>query len=72
MDESNKRAIAFFERFGFKSKAIENESEEKEQSSDDVDNKRTKMSLDLRIYRSSVMVLVKKELKQNSNESQKK
>merc|ERR1712228_171435 len=65
IDEENKKGIAFFERFGFKNKDNENDGIQSEDKSED-DVKRIKLTLDLRIYRSSIMVLVKKELKQKN------
>lgn len=63
IDEENKKGISFFERFGFKMK--QNDKNEEKEISDDNNGKQVKMSLDLRMYRSSIMILVKKELKQN-------
>merc|ERR1712154_11454 len=79
IEEDNKKGITFFERFGFKILKQEKEKnddkkqnqpkngkkeEKKEQNDDGNDCKHIKMRLDLRIYRSSIMVLVKKELKE--------
>merc|ERR1712157_167226 len=87
INEDNKKGIAFFERFGFKilnQDSIDNKNkngtkqnknnnkkEQKKEENDDENDKNIKMRLDLRIYRSSLMVLVKKQLKEAMQQNDK-
>eukprot|EP01083_Nonionella_stella_P048775 130210_1 len=78
IDEENKKGIGFFERFGFKIMKYETDGDQnknknkngmkksapKEEKKQETDVTNVKMRLDLRIYRSSIMVLVKRELKE--------
>merc|ERR1712129_206703 len=60
IDEKNTKGIAFFERFGFKKEALrKGQNEAKEQRAEN----KIKLTMDLRIFRASVSVLVNKQKK---------
>eukprot|EP00486_Rosalina_sp_Unknown_P012602 CAMPEP_0201588802 /NCGR_PEP_ID=MMETSP0190_2-20130828/159248_1 /ASSEMBLY_ACC=CAM_ASM_000263 /TAXON_ID=37353 /ORGANISM="Rosalina sp." /LENGTH=296 /DNA_ID=CAMNT_0048041657 /DNA_START=20 /DNA_END=910 /DNA_ORIENTATION=+ len=82
IEEENKKGIAFVERFGFEiceNKKVENNQndkpkngikEEKKQQNDCLDvGNYVKLKLDVKIYRQSVMVLVRKQIKDEEEAS---
>ena len=77
INKENKKGIVFFERFGFKltqktqNGMKGNKDDAVEEKSESNDNKLfVQMRLDLRIYRSSILVLVKKQLKQATEQKE--
>ena len=63
IDSENEKGIAFFQRFGFKlpkNGVIENGDEEKQKEEETP--QQIRMLLDLKIFRASTMVLVKKQM----------
>ena len=77
VEEENKKGIAFFERFGFEicdSKKVENNQNNKpkngtkEEKKQDMDVENcVKLRFDVKLYRQSVMVLVRKQIKEEEN-----
>lgn len=69
VSEANEKGMAFFARFGFEAQkqqtknAKEEKKDEEEPNGGAAEAKRIKMRLDLRLFRQSVLVLVKKQIK---------
>merc|ERR1712083_77630 len=73
VDAENEKGISFFKRFGFQIKdsnpkngVIENGDEKKHGKEEEQEQReKHKMTLDLKLFRGSTLVLVKKQMKEN-------